>query len=138
MAKFLRKRKKFLIPDCSTSDIAFLLLLFFMVTTVFVKEKKFWVAMDRLPNAESMTKIPRQHAATIYVTANGDIFIDDFMVPLEQVGVVEQQKLALDYNLVTSFRTDRNSRYGVMSDILKQMQDVGAYKVSFEAKRKRL
>jgi biopolymer transport protein ExbD len=138
MAKFLRKRKMFIVPDCSTSDVAFLLLLFFMVTTVFVKEKKFWVAMDRLPNAESMTKIPRQHATTIYITKNEEIFIDDFIVPLEQVGVVEQQKLAMDYNLVTSFRTDRDARYGVMSDILKQMQDVGAYKVSFEATRKRL
>jgi biopolymer transport protein ExbD len=138
MVKFLRNRKKVSIPDGSTGDIAFLLLLFFMVTTVFVKEKKFWVSMDRLPNAESMTKIPRQHAATIYVTKNEEIFIDDFLVPLEQVGVVEQQKLALDYNLITSFRADRDSRYGVMSDILKQMQDVGAYKVSFEARRKRL
>jgi biopolymer transport protein ExbD len=138
MANFLRKRKKVGIPDTSTGDIAFLLLLFFMVTTVFVKERKFWVPLDRLPYAESMTKIPRQHAATIYVTQNGEIFIDDFMVPLEQVGLVEQQKLSMDYNLITSFRTDRDSRYGVIADILKQMQEVGAYKVSFEARRKRL
>jgi biopolymer transport protein ExbD len=137
MSKLQRKRKKVVIPEASTSDIAFLLLLFFMVTTVFVKEKKFWVPLDKLPQAEAVTKIPRQHAATVYVTKNEEIFIDDFSISLESVGVVVQQKLAQDFNLITCFRTDQDTRYGVMSDIMKQMQDVGAYKVSFEARRKR-
>lgn len=34
-----KKRRDATIPQASTSDIAFLLLLFFMVTTVFVQEK---------------------------------------------------------------------------------------------------
>lgn len=40
MANFQsKKRRDVAIPQASTSDIAFLLLLFFMVTTVFVQEK---------------------------------------------------------------------------------------------------
>lgn len=135
MAKVIKKTKpKNEIPTASMSDISFLLLLFFMVSTVFVKEKGLKIAYAQ---AESIEKIPRQHAATIYVNSGGTISIDDFKVEIPQVYGIMVQKKSQDPNLITAFRTDKNVNYGLMSDILNQLREADALRVSFEAKLKR-
>lgn len=135
MAKIKKSaRPETLIPTASMSDIAFLLLLFFMVSTVFVREKGLKV---NLPKAVSIQKIPRNHSATIYVNQNGNISIDDLAVSIPDVQWVMQKKLIEDFNVIACFRTDKNTNYGIMSDILNQLREANALRVSFEAKLKR-
>lgn len=122
------------VPTASLSDIAFLLLIFFIVSTVFVKGKVVKVAM---PRAESIDKIPRSHAATLYVDRVGNITVDDYSIQIPQVEIVMIKKLQQDFNLITCFRTDRETSYGVMADIMNQLRKANALRVSFEAKRKR-
>jgi len=129
-----KKRPQPEIPNASMSDIAFLLLIFFMVSTVFVKEKGLNVT---LPKAEAIQKIPRTHAVTIYVNRSNRISIDDFNVPLPQVYDKIRVKKIANPNMLTCFRTDRSTEYGVMADIMSQMRDADALRVSFEAKLKR-
>jgi len=135
MAKIAKQNKPTAeIPTASMADIAFLLLLFFMVSTVFVKERGLKVNM---PRAKSIEKIPRSHAATIYVDRNGTISIDDFPVDIPDVSGVMRAKLQQDFNMITCFRTDKDTNYGIMSDILNQLREAEALRVSFEAKLKR-
>ncbi|OQX70855.1 MAG: hypothetical protein B6D62_03355 [Candidatus Cloacimonas sp. 4484_275] len=135
MAKIKKKTKaETQIPNSSMSDIAFLLLLFFMVSTVFVRERGLKV---NLPRAKSIEKIPRNHSATIYVSKNGLISIDDMEVSVPDVEWVMQKKLADDYNVIACFRTDKDATYGIMSDILYQLRKAQTLRVSFEAKLKR-
>ena len=122
------------IPTASMSDIAFLLLLFFMVSTVFVREKGIPVKM---PKAASIEKIPRNHSATIYVNKNGLISIDDFVVSIPDVKYVMQKKLVEDFNVLTCFRTDKDTKYGIMSDVLNQLREAQTLRVYFEAKLQR-
>jgi len=59
MAKIKQsKKREAFIPTGSMSDIAFLLLLFFMVSTVFVQEKKFWVERDAGPLPKASSAFP--------------------------------------------------------------------------------
>jgi len=135
MAKIKKsKRPEAAIPTASMSDIAFLLILFFMVSTVFVAERGLRVT---LPRAAEIQKIPRSHSATIYVDKNGTISIDDMIISIPDVNWVMQKKLAEDFNVIACFRTDRNTNYGIMSDILNQLREANALRVSFEAKLKR-
>jgi biopolymer transport protein ExbD len=105
-----------------------------MVSTVFVKEKGLSV---ELPKAFEIEKIPRNHAVTIYVDKNENISIDDLLVPLENVEYMMINKLNLDYNSLFCFRTDKFTRFGVMSDVIKQLQKANALRVYFEARLKR-
>lgn len=135
MAKIEKKNKpESTIPNSSMSDIAFLLLLFFMVSTVFVRERGLKVNM---PKAEMIQKIPRNHSATIYVDRNGRISIDDMDVEIPDVQWVMQKKLAEDFNVIACFRTDKDTSYGLLSDILYQLRLANTLRVSFEAKLKR-
>lgn len=141
MAKIAIKKRSVEIPQASQADIAFLLLLFFMVTTVFVQEKAFWVERNRWPVAESVQKIPRNHTATIYIKQDDTVLIDDVPFNIEDIETmriagVMQRKLNNDANMIVCFRTDKDTKYGVMSDVMRQLQDIGALKVTFETQTK--
>ncbi len=136
MAKLLKKKKpETSIPTASMSDIAFLLLLFFMVSTVFVKERG--IKGVHLPQAVTIKKIPRNNAATIYVSKSGTISIDDFNVSIPDVQYKMYQKKAENFNTIACFRTDKDTNYGIMSDIMNQLRLADVLRVSFEAKLKR-
>jgi biopolymer transport protein ExbD len=140
MAKFKKNvRAKAEIPTASMSDIAFLLLIFFMITTKFVAGKGLTVNLPKV-SSEVIEKIVRKNAATIYVNPAGQISIDDFQTNVDTMGDnlinIMTSKSAANPNLVTCFRTDENTQYGLMSDIMKQLQTANALRISFEARRK--
>lgn len=142
MAKLaLKKDREVNIPTSSMSDIAFLLLLFFMVSTVFVQEKKFWVERDRWPIAESIERIPRNHTSTVYVMRDETILIDDIPTRIEShddvfVSTTLIRKKADDPELVVCFRTDRETKYGAMSDVMRQLQIAQTLVVAFETQQR--
>ncbi len=141
MAKIEIKKRKPVIPQGSMADIAFLLLLFFMVSTVFVQEKVFWVERSRWPLAESIQKIPRNHTSTVYIKQDDTVLIDDVPYSMDdletmRIASVMQRKLNNDANMIVCFRTDRDTKYGIMSDVMRQLQDIGALKVTFETQKK--
>jgi biopolymer transport protein ExbD len=105
-----------------------------MVSTVFVKETGLKV---RMPQAEKIEKIPRSHSATIYVDKGGTISIDDMPISIPDVQWVMQKKYLEDFNIIACFRTDKDTNYGIMSDILNQLRKAETLRVSFEAKLKR-
>mgnify|MGYP000886290575 CR=1 FL=1 len=136
-----KKNRDAFIPTSSMSDIAFLLLLFFMVSTVFVQEKKFWVERERWPIAESIERIPRNHTTTIYVMRDETILIDDVPTRIESaedvfVSTTLVRKKTDDPDLVVCFRTDRDTKYGVMSDVMRQLQDANTLVVAFETQQR--
>jgi biopolymer transport protein ExbD len=141
MAKIKLKKRNIKIPEASMADIAFLLLIFFMVMTVFVQEKAFWVERQRWPIAEKIQKIPRNHTATVYIKKDQTVLIDDIAYNIEdiensRIAGIMLRKLNNDMNLITCFRTDRDTMYGIMSDVLRQLQGIGALKITFETQKK--
>jgi biopolymer transport protein ExbD len=140
MAKIRKsKRPEAEIPNSSMSDIAFLLLIFFMVSTKFVRGKGLDVTLPKV-SSEAIEKIVRKNATTIYVDPSGRVSIDDYQTTIDTMGesliTIMTQKSAANPNLITCFRTDENTLYGLMSDIMKQLQTSNALRISFEAKRK--
>jgi len=90
-----------------------------------------------MPKAEAIEKIQRKHSATIYVDRNGTVSIDDYKCSIPDVMVKMYQKKAADFNLISCFRTDEKTNYGVMADVMNQLREADALRVSFEAKLKR-
>jgi biopolymer transport protein ExbD len=91
MAKFKKKAStESKIPTSSMADIAFLLLVFFMVTTVLKLEEGLPIA---LPKAEAAQDIPREHVLHVWVDRVGKISINDMLVTVGSVeGIVAQRQ----------------------------------------------
>jgi biopolymer transport protein ExbD len=121
------------VPTSSLADIAFLLLIFFMVTTVFQADR------DRpieWPEAEAAEKIDekQKNIMNIWMERDGRIFINDQAYPMDDVSaVVAPLYAASDRALVISIRGDREVPYLYMDLLQKELVAAGVVRVVFAA-----
>lgn len=118
------------IPTASTADVAFLLILFFMVTTVFRATSLNLKIV--LPKAKSTERILiRRNITHIWVDNNGRVFIDDSLVPKERVSSKISPKVAENPELVTILNIHGDIEYGTVDVILDQLKESRAFKITF-------
>ncbi len=116
------------VPTSSMGDIAFLLLIFFMVTTIFREESGLPV---ELPRAESGEEAQRELLSNIYINRQELISIDDRIVKVTDVSAIMRQKIGENVQLIVAFKTDSYVPYGVVSDVMEQLKEVNALRVFF-------
>jgi biopolymer transport protein ExbD len=118
------------IPSSSLADMAFLLLIFFMVTTTFRKEEERDVVF---PEAEATEKLeqPRKDVLHVYVEADGSIYINDQLYATADVSNVIAPMYAENTAMVVMLRSDRDVSYVQIDQILAELQEAGAVRVSF-------
>lgn len=119
------------ISTASTGDIAFLLLIFFMVTTIFRKETGLVV---ELPRAEAAEKVKQEMVTNVFINRKGQISVDDMIVRWDMISNLIGQKLVSNPALVVAFKADNETPYKVVSDVMEELKDVNALRVSFNAK----
>lgn len=123
------------IPTASMADISFLLLVFFMVSTVFVRYRGIPV---ELPDAEKIEKLENRRIVTnIWVGSKGAISIDDQLVALNQVGKLIHGKMSAMPNLIISIKADEEAEFGLVSDVMQELRKVEALRVNFATDRER-
>ncbi len=118
------------IPSSSLADMAFLLLIFFMVSTTFRSEKPREVV---LPQAEAQEKIPekRKDILHVYVERDGSVYINDQRVPIPQVSDIVAPLRGEQPRLVVAIRGDTDVPYSVVNDVQEELRDAGAVRVNF-------
>ncbi len=119
------------VPNSSMADIAFLLLVFFMVTTVFQKDRKVDIVW---PEAEATQKIDEKlkNILNIWVQRDGNIFINDRPYGMGDVSaVIGPLYAASDRALVISIRADREVQYTTIDLLTKQLVAAGVVRVVF-------
>lgn len=119
------------IPSSSMADIAFLLLIFFMVTTVFQNERERPI---QWPSAAATEQIDEKRDNILYVwlERNGDIWINDRLVPMGDVAsVVGPQWMQSGQRLIISLRADALVPYRFVDLVQEQLKRSGAVYVVF-------
>lgn len=122
------------VPTASMADIAFLLLIFFMTTTIFKMEDGLPVS---LPRAETAQKQKREKIMHIWIDAAGRISINDKLVQVKQIEDIMLNMLSERPDLIVAFNADDRAPYGVVSDVMEELKDANAIRVSFTADPKR-
>ncbi len=120
------------IPNSSMSDVAFLLLIFFLVTTIFNLER----GLDlTLPNSESSpTKINPKNICEIKISAAGRITIDKEEVDLPQIDTIIRKRQLENDKLTCVIETDPKAYYGFMVDVLDELKTAEARKITLRTK----
>ncbi len=121
-------RKEPYIPTASMGDIVFLLLIFFMVTTVFREEVGLVV---ELPRAEAAEEIQRDRISNVYIDRFGRISVDDVLVQPRHIADLFATKIANNPQLIVAFKTDNFTQYEVVSDVMEGLKDANAVRVVF-------
>lgn len=118
------------IPSSSLADMAFLLLIFFMVSTTFRKEQDRDVAF---PEAEATQKLdsPRKDVVHVYLEEDGRVFINDALVPMQDVNGVVGPLYADNQALIVVLRADADVPYSFVDAVQKELQEARAVRVTF-------
>ncbi|MBD3336289.1 MAG: hypothetical protein GF355_12305 [Candidatus Eisenbacteria bacterium] len=116
------------IPTASMADIAFLLLIFFMATTIFKLEEGLTV---HLPRAEMGERIPREKVTFIWVDTYGDISINDQLVQVQSIEPIIVKRLRENRSLIVGLKMDANLPYKVTDEVIQQLKRAQAINVAF-------
>jgi biopolymer transport protein ExbD len=128
----MKNRVESKVPTASMADIAFLLLIFFMVTTVLKLEEGLPI---QVPKAEAAQDVPRDKVLHIWISASGEIMMNDMLIQVSDVEPLVVKRLIENPALIIAFNTDSACPYGVLSDVMDQLKRANAVRVSFTAKR---
>ena len=120
------------LPTASMPDIIFMLLIFFMVTTV-LRE---YSGLDvELPKAKRIQKLKsKRHTAHIWVSKQGQISIEDKLVRSNNVRHIMYTKRAADPQLMVSIKADKAARMGLISDIHTELRKADALMLNYSTK----
>jgi biopolymer transport protein ExbD len=125
------------IPSSSLADIAFLLLIFFMVTTVFPNDKPRQINWVKAQAAEKISE-KQKDILNIWMERDGTVYINDQEWPMEEVHqVVAPLYASTNRALVISIRGDRDVPYHYMDALQKQLVAAGVVRVVFAAELER-
>jgi len=124
------------IPTSSMADITFLLLIFFMVSTVFVRYRVQGIVLPEAKKIEELKK--RRLISYLWVSADRKVYIDDSLVTqMDQVASILYERRVAEPRMVISLKCDRRAPYGLISEVLEELRKADALRINFAAGRER-
>jgi biopolymer transport protein ExbD len=123
------------VPMSSTADIAFLLLIFFLVTTVFPKDNGLSIV---LPEPGEEQAISQKNILHLIIQQDGTVRVkrgestnEQVMRPAEIEGLWRQE-VAWNPNLIAAVKTHPDAPYRMMVDVLDALHTANAERISLQ------
>lgn len=116
------------IPTASMADIAFLLLLFFLVATVIDVDTGLGLTLPEIVEDQVEVKVDKDRMAAVLINENGDVLIDGNVIPVFQLKdnlkarIASKIDLPKSKKLIVSLKTDRKTVYNTYITALDQIK----------------
>ncbi len=146
MAHFKKKsaNTKQEVPTSAMPDIVFMLLIFFMVTTV-LREVTLQVRVD-FTKGENIEKIEQKRLVSyIYIgpeklpnnqIGDSKVQIDDSIVDdVKSIRRLMYDKLIEQPKLIVSLRVDQSAEMGLVTDVKQELREAGTLRINYSTKR---
>ena len=124
------------IPTASMADIAFLLLIFFLTTTVFEEEKGLPIV---LPEAHAPEKpVPANNIIHFLIQENGAVVVRrgestaEQVVAYSEIGAIIRQEIASNPNVIAAVKTAPDAPYRYMINVLDELERATAQRISLQ------
>ena len=124
------------IPSASMADIAFLLLVFFLTTTVFNEEKGLELLLPEAKAEE--VQISQKNMLHIIVQDNGMVVLrkgkNPEEAPISVDGLAERmrQEISMNPKIIAAVKTVPNAKYYHMIAVLDELRDADAVRISLQ------
>ncbi|PKD45119.1 ExbD/TolR family protein [Rhodohalobacter barkolensis] len=146
MAHFKKKQAgtKQSIPTSAMPDVVFMLLIFFMVTTV-LREVELQVQVN-YADAENIEKIEQKRLVSyIYIgperlsgnrLGETKVQIDDSLIDdMGSIRNIMYDKLMEEPRLIVSLRVDEDSEFGTITDVQQELRHAGTLRINYSTRR---
>ena len=116
------------IPTASQADLAFLLLLFFLVSTIIDVDTGIGLTLPEYVEDPSTVEVPKDRMAAVLVNENGDILVDGTQTSVFQIKdnlkprIISKINLPSNKKLIVSVKTDRKTNYNIYIQVLDQIK----------------
>ena len=130
-----KARQRPRIPTASMADVAFLLLIFFLVTTKFDIKQGLGLVLP--PHAETggkKVRIKKENLTKIKINIRGEIAVDERRVSASELKTVVQDKIRENPKMVFVLEADRRCKYYMMVKALDQLLSAGAQTISLSTR----
>ena len=111
------------IPTASMADIAFLLIVFFLVSTTMNQDKGLSLHLPAMGEGKEMQS---KNICNLWINAGNDvaIFENESLTPVPFAGLRAelQRRLAANVNLVISVKTERGATYRTFINVLDEVK----------------
>lgn len=126
----LRKRDKddVEIPSSSLADIAFLLLIFFLVATTIDVDKGLDLVLP--PMDSEQIEIRKENITNLLINDLGNVLLDNQPIEVREIAEKIREKLQKNEKLIVSLKTTRGTKYDVYIKVLDQLKRAGATRIS--------
>jgi len=115
------------IPMASLADIAFLLLIFFLVTTTIDVDRGIGLS---LPAKGEETEVRTKNITNLLINAQGEVLLDNELIAINEIARRVEQKIQENPNLIVSVKTDRETKYDVFVQVLDELKVANATRIS--------
>ena len=115
------------INSSSMADIAFLLLVFFLVTTTISMDKGISLV---LPAEGNELEVNKKNIVNILVNESGKVLIDDQPILITTISKKVEKLLKTNPNLIFSVQTHPLTKYQIYIKVLDQLKLAKASKIS--------
>ncbi len=124
------------IPTASMADIAFLLLIFFLTTTVFEEEKGLPIVLPEA--AAEQVEVSQKNIIHFLVQENGSVIIRrgestaEQVVAASEIQGIMRQEIANNPEIIAAVKTAPDAPYRHMINVLDELQSAAAQRVSLQ------
>jgi biopolymer transport protein ExbD len=115
------------INSSSMADIAFLLLVFFLVTTTISMDKGISLVLPSEGNEMEVNKI---NIVNILVNESGKVLLDDKPTRLKDIKGIAERRITQNDKVIFSVQTHPRTKYQVYIKVLDQLKSAKAQKIS--------
>ena len=127
MALRERKARVGAIPEGGMADIAFLLLVFFLVTTTIDMDKGLGLV---LPPKGEEKEIPKKNISNILLNSRGEVLLDKEPISIRDLRSVIIEKMSANDKLIFSVKTHPKAKYQSYVEVLDQLKMANATRIS--------
>ena len=121
-----KKNRNTEVPLASLADIAFLLLIFFLVTTTIDVDRGIGLT---LPD-QTHTPIPTKNIANLLINQEREILLDNKIIQINELNQLAKQRLDENPNLIFSIKTHKKTKYGIFIQVLDELKIANASRIS--------
>ncbi len=122
-----KKKHETEIPMASLADIAFLLLIFFRVTTTIDVDRGIGLT---LPGKGEEQEVRSKNIISLLINSAGDVLLDNEPTPIHDINRIVKEKLAQNDKLIVSVKTDRETKYDAYVQVLDELKIAKATRIS--------
>ncbi len=126
----MNKKRRFkgsAIPTSSMADIAFLLLIFFLVTTTIDVDKGLGIV---LPAKGEEIEIKKDNILNCLISSSGDVLLGEEQIEIRELNKEVRRRIAENDKLIISVKAHNQAKYNDYIAVIDQLKMANAKRIS--------